>query len=436
MDRVNVIDSVMGSGKSTYIIDFMNQAHQEDLSKVFSQEDFEPRRFLYIAITLKEADRIRLACPDMDFVDPKPVSGSKLTHFHDLIEQGKNITSTHSLFSLVDQRTINALRHRNYTLVIDEVLDTVTDYQDVTADDIKNLFGYEFIKADEAGRVSWRHDLWNSYNGVYNRIRDLCDNGNLCWLRGSMLVWELPTKFLELFQDVWVCTYLFEGSLMCNYLRANKVEYRKFSIASGRTTDKPHLVGHGMVSEKDIKARLRRLITIVDDRKLNAVGTKRPGVAGTPLSSTWFDTHLSVKGGEIERLRKNTYTFFRRHAETTSSMNLWTTFGKAQERLTGDGYSRGFLRWNAKATNWWRKRASVAYLVNVYLRPSIKSYFEDNGIEADETLFALSEMIQFVWRSRIREGHPICLYIPSERMRNLFIAWLHADSVVELKEAA
>jgi hypothetical protein len=58
------------------------------------------------------------------------------------------------------------------------------------------------------------------------------------------------------------------------------------------------------------------------------------------------------------------------------------------------------------------------------------------SIEADETLFALSEMIQFVWRSRIREGHPICLYIPSERMRHLFTEWLHADSVADLKKAA
>ena len=72
----------------------------------------------------------------------------------------------------------------------------------------------------------------------------------------------------------------------------------------------------------------------------------------------------------------------------------------------------------------------------MFLFPPIKRYFAENGIEADEGLFSLSEMVQWVWRSRIREGKPITLYVPSERMRGLFLDWLHADSVAELKKAA
>ena len=52
-------------------------------------------------------------------------------------------------------------------------------------------------------------------------------------------------------------------------------------------------------------------------------------------------------------------------------------------------------------------------------------------------LYALSALLQWVWRSRIRRSQPIKLFIPSERMRDLFKRWLTADSTRDLvKEIA
>ena len=62
----------------------------------------------------------------------------------------------------------------------------------------------------------------------------------------------------------------------------------------------------------------------------------------------------------------------------------------------------------------------------------IKGYFEDRGITVNEELYALSEMIQWIWRSQIRDGSPIIVFIPSERMRSLFVQWLNSASVLEL----
>ena len=41
-----------------------------------------------------------------------------------------------------------------------------------------------------------------------------------------------------------------------------------------------------------------------------------------------------------------------------------------------------------------------------------------------EDKFALSELVQFVFRSAIRNNKPIDVYIPSKRMRDLFEEWL------------
>ncbi|MCT9509257.1 hypothetical protein KTJ05_18660, partial [Acinetobacter baumannii] len=38
-----------------------------------------------------------------------------------------------------------------------------------------------------------------------------------------------------------------------------------------------------------------------------------------------------------------------------------------------------------------------------------------------------SEMVQWIWRSAIREGNPINIYVPSSRMRSLLQRWLNDE---------
>lgn len=49
------------------------------------------------------------------------------------------------------------------------------------------------------------------------------------------------------------------------------------------------------------------------------------------------------------------------------------------------------------------------------------------NIKLDEDGYALSEMLQFIWRSAIRNGEPIEIYIPSKRMRELLIKYLNNE---------
>ena len=67
------------------------------------------------------------------------------------------------------------------------------------------------------------------------------------------------------------------------------------------------------------------------------------------------------------------------------------------------------------------------------MNPIIKNYFIQNGIEVDEDCYALSEMLQFIWRSGIREGKKITIYIPSIRMRNLLKDWIDNIMCTEVK---
>ena len=148
------------------------------------------------------------------------------------------------------------------------------------------------------------------------------------------------------------------------------------------------------------------------------------------LSSSWFSNEENDE--QITLLKKNVYNFFNNIAcegHSVSSNNIWTVFKQVKSRLRGKGYAKGFVATNCRATNEYGNRTAVAYLVNRFPNTVVRNFFTAKGIKFDEDAFALSEMLQFIWRSAIRNNKPIDLYIPSSRMRKLLMDWVNENSV-------
>jgi hypothetical protein len=421
---ITIIDSIMGSGKTTFMINLINKTHEEALGQSFMNPAYEAPRFLYVAPLLSEVDRINEACPGLNFRDPQPVEGRKLHHLSTLIAEGANICTTHALFRLLNMDIYEKLRKQNYILIIDEVLDCVTMFDGLSASDRRLLLKDRLVYTDPVSkRLLWNHRDHPSYSGEFNSIRDLCDNGNLVLYRDTALIWEFPTDFLRCFNQVYVLTYMFYGSPMSAYLRAEGLPFEM------RT-----LVDHRLVSwadhsdESETKERLRKLITVYEGSG-NAWGTAKG--RENPMSSGWYEKRTPE---ELARLKASVEHWFKMSAQTPANDNAWTTFKKVRKPLKGSRYARGFIPNNTKATNEYRDKKSLAYLCNLFHNPLIKGYFEDRGITVYEELYALSEMIQWIWRSQIRDDQPITVFIPSERMRSLFMQWLNSASVVELME--
>ena len=70
----------------------------------------------------------------------------------------------------------------------------------------------------------------------------------------------------------------------------------------------------------------------------------------------------------------------------------------------------------------------LAYPINFNLHPDVYAYFKSLGYTMDKDKYSLSMMVQWVWRSAIRKGEEIWLYVPSARMRGLFTDWLEEVS--------
>ena len=71
------------------------------------------------------------------------------------------------------------------------------------------------------------------------------------------------------------------------------------------------------------------------------------------------------------------------------------------------------------------------YMLNKYPSPEIEKYFNRLGVPIDKDVYAKNELTQWIWRSGIRNGKPIKLYLPSSRMRNLFYDWMGWHDALE-----
>jgi hypothetical protein len=274
----------------------------------------------------------------------------------------------------------------------------------------------------EAGthRLCWNEDKFQDYRGKFDHIMGLCRNGNLIFFRDSCLLWEFPIEFIQCFSKVFVLTYLFHGSAMASYLEASRIRFDMFSIRDGEPTP------WDTTDETKIKEQLRQLITIYEG-SANDIG-KKEGKAN-PLSASWYKRQPDPV---LAGIKASTESYFKKVARTGSDLNAWTTFKDYRHKVAGKRYSKGFLPNNLRATNDYRHKVSMAYLCNSFMHPLVRGYFESRAVEVFEDLYSLSEMLQWLWRSRIREYKPVTLYIPSQRMRELLKAWLASNTVADL----
>ena len=402
---IKVCDAIMGSGKTSAAIAYMNE-HPRD-------------KFVFVTPYLEEAKRIKESCPELHFIEPNnkiPDYGfKKITHTEHLINEGRNIATTHQAFKNYTPAMLSRIREQGYTLFIDEALDIVESYE-LKRDDL--------MLAAEAGLVEIKNGEYVLKNLEYKgdrfkdlvrfmRTRSLIDNKEVDGER-TPFFWTLPTSLLESFKYVYVLTYLFEGQSLCYYMRAKNMQYKYIGVE--RTLDGGYRFGECRSYIPSYVSSLKSKIHIIDHKKLNAIGEDFHA-----LSVSWFNKRDQSK---VDQLRKNVINFYKNLSESEAKDRLWTTFKQGRSKLTGKGYTKAFLPFNARASNEYREKTHLVYAANVFVPTGLKILFRQRGIGVDENLYALSTMVQWIWRSAIRDGKDIYVYIPSRRMRRLLEDWI------------
>ena len=401
---IKVVDDIMGSGKSSWAINYINKN--------------QDKRFLCIVPLLTECDRFKRET-ETEIIDPEKW-GSKWQHFKWLIENNKNIVTTHSLIQKMDLDMLELLKSKDYVLMIDECLSVLDTYK-ITRDDLKIIFNEKLVSLDEKGFLVWNDD--KPYQGVYGDVKRLCSFKSLMGFKkdnsdelARIIMWNFPVDFFKCFEESYIFTYLWDGSIQKAYFDIHNIQYEKYML-----DDERNLIKHNKDLEYEKRRRVVSLINIYDG-KFNKIGLKI-GKAN-PLSKSWYSDKKKKNRIIFEQLKTNTENYFRTVAKTNSGENMYTVFKQFRQYVKGKGYAKGYVPCNARGTNEFKDKKSLAYLINFYMTPDVKQFVTHYSIEFDEDLCSLSSLLQWIWRSQIRDGEPINIFIPSERMRGLLNNWI------------
>lgn len=395
---ITVVDARMGRGKSSAAIRYMNRYKGA-------------KRFLYITPYLNEVDRICEQC-DFDQSDSDYMSKSAELKTH--IRHGKNVAATHSLFYLMDEEALELVRANHYSLIIDESIQVI-ERLNVTDKDFALIIS-QLADVGENGVVRWKD---KEYDGRFCDYKELADVGSLRMIDSALLNVMNP-DMLRSFDEVFMLTYLFDGQYQKAYLDFFGFDYRIIGVELDED-------GYRFSNAPDSPPPLdyRNLIHIVETPAMNKVGDGK-----FSLSKNWF-TRRGYDHPDIRALRNNLKKFFQGVPGGNHDSRLWTSFKDARDKLTDRRTGRfrnNFLQVSARATNEFRNRTDIAYMANRFVDPNLLKFFSERDIEINSDHFALSEMLQWVWRSAIRDNKPINLYIPSSRMRELLIDWMNSTS--------
>lgn len=411
---VTVVDALMGSGKTTWAIDYMKQ-HQD-------------QNFMYITPYLEETERIiNSTKPERKFREPRRTSATdgKLENINELIRNGWDIASTHELFKRFNEDTKYQLLSSpiDYTLIIDETLDLVMPIQ-IKPTDIKLCIDKGLISVDKEGVCKWAYDT-SEYDGRFADIKQIAQTNCMICVNNTFFIWRLdPEVFTgNYFSNIILLTYLFDGSIMKPYFEYFNIRYQKKSVKDGIFCE---------YYEPDI-AKVASLINLYDGPLNNKIEQK-----SSSLSATWYKAKENA--GSIKILKNNMTNYFRHIVNAKVEETIWSTFleeGSTEENpktLFGKNkYAAQFVSCNIRGTNKYRARSKLVYAINMFPNPGIQHYFAKKNLHINSNLYALQSMLQWIWRSCIRDGKPIDIFIPSNRMRELFIHWMRNEPIPDRK---
>lgn len=408
---VRVCDAIMGTGKSQSAIAWMN--------------DHRDEKFIYITPYLEEANRIKNGCPALKFIEPSnkiaEYGHKKLEHTAALIKEGRNITTTHQAFRGYTPEILEDIMRHGYTLIIDENVDVLETFE-FHPDDLQI--------AVDAGYITENNGIYTVSNNEYKgtALRDmfkLLKTRELVRIEdkdsNSLFYWALPPDLIAAFKDVFILTYLFKGQSLHHFLEIYDIPYQYIGIEKTDASATGYRFSDYPGYTPEYVSKLGDMLHILDTGKLNDIGDDYYA-----LSMNWFNKSDDEK---TEQLRKNISNCFKNiWNDVPADERLWATYIKEKEHMKGKGYTKSFLTFNAKASNAYRDKTHLVYMVNIFMNVNDKKFYQKHGIEVDEDMFALSIMVQWIWRSAIRDGGEVYLYIPSSRMRNILINWIDTVS--------
>lgn len=426
--KVQVLDAIMGYGKSTHAISTINS---------------EPDNYYFVVLPLlDEVERYKTSCENVKLVEPSDEDTTKSNDLLDILRNRQNVVTTHHLFERLTDEHLSTLRklpmvRGEKVLILDETIDLVRSASDANLTN-KNLRadrdnGYVLVH-EETGKVQW-NPLKSCGYSHHEHLKNLCDTGMLFFLDDEFVVVEVSTEFLSCFDRIIVMTYRWDSSIMAVQLgQVHGVEIEKIPLNEKRLLECYRYIANHL--------------SIPDD------------YCSGDLKLSWYGIRGSTQEAAslVNETTKNAMT----HYDIPLDLTRYTTFKEAhgfsfidyfksvkigkwwKKDSKGKTVPASFLSHTALGTNEHAHCKLMVYGLDKHLNPGVGRFFSkhDASISYDE--WALSSMLQWLFRGCVRDreaNEEMIAIILSSRMRKMAQAWLssiknQAEHGINLYEGA
>lgn len=419
VSKVEILDAVMGSGKTTEIFKWIDD--NPDVS------------YIYVSPMLTEVDvdgRIHKEVKNVKFYSPVSDNiQNKTESMNQLLLEGKSIACTHNLYLAMNNYSMDLIEKGNYCVIFDEEINVMSDFKGYSVEDILWLEQEGYITRDKSdGSVIWNKedDLLENSKHSYSYFKNLCDKKSLYITRFDknsspdkrvMMISQVPVRLLECASRVIAVTYMFKGSVLDSFLRLKGFDTVPFK---------------GVKVNNISPSSYKELITLVPpDSKTKEMS----------LSASWWlnkasaDDIKSVKNYVLRNARKYAGTPDKlcftlpkdRAKDLNKHKNTKTVnpIGFVYHKDLDDNKVHNWLAAQTRATNKYSNKTTMIHCYNRYPLLTVSSYLQEYKQPLDQDVFALSELLQWSFRGCVREGRPMVLCCASQRMYDLMYSWLN-----------
>lgn len=443
--EIEVIDQIMGTGKSYSALRYIENLAINDSSE----------RWIFCTEYLEEIDKRTKENDEAKHLWRTPVEGGDETKTDKLIEllaepKVQLIGITHALLlSASGNLYVNHLiKTKGYKLFLDETLELINPYNGVNLGDFRKSWARNelSIDAEKFGKVSWLVDdtaITLGAKSCTDKLKQDCAKGIVhCGVsnsngenKESLSLVEIDNEVLfTQFNRVIVATYNIDDTLFDAYLKIKGINRGPCKTVSGNRVSTKSFIKSNIefiskydkafdkmsLSSRWYDGKSEKASTKEDYKLINktikAIGDNNGCKGNAHLLGFTVPADKLGKQRDAKKIQPVGYP------HTVCSVIV----GKDGNEIAGDRSKAlsAYVPCNARASNEYSNKNVMIHIYNRYPMPTITNYLKSYDVQFSSEAFALNELVQWVWRSAIRNGQPIKLAILSNRMRDLFKTWL------------
>jgi hypothetical protein len=377
---------------------------------------------LVVVQTLSEVDRIISSVPKGRIYAPEgpgSLHRTKGEQLEPLVHAGRSIVITHNLYEragiLANQGAFSS-----YQVIIDEVPNAVS-VSDLVLDPVsfKEFYidpGYFSLREGGLVVMTYKGDDEEARlkQALDERLISNIRSGRLYYDGKKHFIQTIPTSLFTHADSVTVLTFLSEGSLFLKFLEKHQIDYRVLRSSK---------------CNQEFQQRARENLKI---HRMPSLDKMSFGYSK--------QTSYKAKSKEVRSIRNALKNLKQRDLAGVDLKNLIITCAKQNWfHRSGSSYneakpslfsidSRMFKGANwlpntTRGTNDYLHCTHAIYLYEQNANPILLNWLNANDAQFKSD-YSLTEMVQWIWRTRLRRGEPVHVYMPSKRMRGLLQAWL------------